>query len=175
MDKVWKLPLVFCNFNSKTSHVFAVQASMPFDLSRPHCIPMVITFLICVVLFCYKFFALIPGLWDVLYNSPGGHFCIYNNKNRATSEDLKPFSQVYEAGELANEDDDYYMDELEGLRKLQKVFLEALDKSEGQEDPELLAQCRSAVEITVGKSSDDLNSNGIADHLEEQASANAQP
>ena len=138
-------------------------AAMPFNPANPHCIPMLITFIICCILFFYKFFALIPCLWEGLYHSPGGHFCIF--KGSSKSEDLKPFSETYAAGELANEDDDYYMDELEALRKLQKVFAEALDKAD--EDAELLLQCKAAVESSVGKVSNDLNNNGIADDLEE--------
>jgi hypothetical protein len=42
-------------------------------------------------------------------------------------EDINSFSEEYAAGHLANEDDDYYIDELENLRDLQDVFLEKLE------------------------------------------------
>lgn len=188
-------------------------ATMPFNPTNPHCIPMLITFIICCILFCYKFIVLIvPGnnARDFLYASPGGRFCIFKGSNK--SEDLKPFSEVYRAGELANEDDDYYMDELEALRKLQDVFMKALvrfyvdfqcfrltldcfatvlrlfcdffatdlgifdaqDANES-EDPELMQRCKAAVESCVGKKSDELDNNGVADNLEEGTPPEAAP
>jgi hypothetical protein len=64
-------------------------------------------------LFVYKGLSLIPCLGPTLVGLPGGNFCIFDNKDKA-DEDLGTFSDVYKANKLANEDDDYYLDEWEG-------------------------------------------------------------
>jgi hypothetical protein len=43
-------------------------------------------------------------------------------------EELKSFSSAYKEGLLGNEDDDYYMDQLEVLRDRQELFLAELEK-----------------------------------------------
>ena len=42
---------------------------------------------------------------------------------RRTGEEIPPFSVAYKEGLLGNEDDDYYMDELENLSDFQEAFV----------------------------------------------------
>ena len=107
-------------------------ASLPFRPTTPHAIPMLVTFILSGFLFVYKGLSLIPALWPFLHDLPGGKMCILDRDTR--HQELAKFSEVYAEEKLANEDDDYYLDEWENLERLQDVFVATLDDKIGQCD-----------------------------------------
>lgn len=124
---------------------------MPFRPATPHAIPMLVAFIMSGFLFVYKALSLIPALWPILHDLPGGKMCILDEDNRKV--ELDKFSKVYEDEKLANEDDDYYLDEREHLERLQNVFIGTLNGKIGNGDglDHMYERARAAVESTVGK------------------------
>ena len=131
-------------------------ATLPFRPTTPHAIPMLLAFILSGFLFVYKGLSLIPALWPILHDLPGGKICILDDDTGVA--ELDAFSKVYADEKLANEDDDYYLDELENLRRHQTVFLQTLDSKIGTGDTldSLYARAKAAVEPTDRKESTEL-------------------
>jgi hypothetical protein len=126
-------------------------AALPFRPTTPHAIPMLVAFILSGFLFIYKGLSFIPALWPILRDLPGGWICILTHDNR--KHEPENFSTVYAEERLANEDDDFYLDEWENLERLQNVFVGTLNSkiTKGSAHDNLYQRAKAAVESTVGK------------------------
>ena len=105
---------------------------------RPHALPMFIAFIFSVWCFGLKTFAqgFSNRLYTLLRALPLGRFFYCNNKPKLLPKFSVAYASIGEVG-FDNEDNDYYMDELEDLTELKELFIVALAKEQQERGDKL--------------------------------------
>jgi hypothetical protein len=139
------------------------SVSVTMALKRPHALPMIICFTAAFICFVFKALAHTPLRQEMLKWRCSLR-CL-DDQSGVLNEELKTFSNAYREGLLGNEDDDYYMDELEALRDKQALFLKELEAQRASFDQNAATRAlHTRLRVAIGAVSQN-SSRDLADHL----------